>query len=640
MNIVPFPEYDENLETLQEVYKNAMLKMAQMVENADPNNLLQASLYESLLSQHAFILNELNEESSQIVEDSLRTAYEAGQLNAMVSLGIASTLVEASRGTGFSLVNRNRIDAMVRDTFKDVLKANSIMGEEIKKKIRDIEAQVMRENIALQRGTVTSAKDLKQRFIDAGFSKSLVDDSWKGITDAGGRRWDLSTYTHMLARTKLQQAQIEGVRTFSEEHNDHDLAIVSSHGAKDACRHFEGMIISLSGKTAGYKTLRELKSSGLIFHPNCQHSVHAIGDLDILPEKLKEKAKQAERSATKALKNPAEMKREDNQGRYMKKKADKEKKIAQKKERLEKARETRKAKKERAEKVPFKAEDTRLYNETKRDLYIGNKLIDDSTYSQNAVRELFGDKITKEGFLNAFNPDPSKYTVKLERLKIREGNGNPNAEVWATIKDGDKKIATVQRTMLKANGALYVKNDLLEFNKSVQGAGLATSIYFKSEVLYKEMAQGKPINISLYANLDVGLYAWTRHGFDFKSVETMKDFQYYLRSRIERDLDDELYEGKHGQLGIKDWKVKKAELFDKKIKSFGYDKIEDIVHSWQFGALDDGEVYDISQTKIRGHFGKKFMLEKGEAWDGIKKLNQGHDSELIGNLYFENKGVK
>lgn len=640
MNIVPFPKYEDNLDELQKVYAQAMVKMGQLIENTDPSNPFQQEMFESLMNQHAVIVKELNEGSSKIVEETLRQAYEDGQLNAMVSMGMAPSIVEAKGNSGFSLLNRNRIDAMVRDTFSDVLRANSIMSEGIKRKIRNIEAQVMRENVALQRGTVTSAKDLRQRFLDAGFSKNLVEESWVGITDAGGKRWDLTTYTKMLARTKLQQAQAEGVRTFAEEHNEHDLAIISSHGAKDSCRHFEGMIVSLSGKTKGYRTLAELKGSSLIFHPNCQHSVHAIGNLDALPTKLKEKAKKAEQSAENALKNRDEILREDNRNRYLKKKVEKENKVAKKKERMEKARETRKVKKEREEKVPFKMENTRLYEDTKRNLYIGNKLIDNPKYNREAVEALFGKDITEEGLLNCFNPDPSKYDVKVNRMKFRQGSGVAYSELSLSITEGGKNIAHVQRTIAKVNGAVHVKNDLLEFEKSVQGAGLATNIYFKSETLYREMAKGKPINISLLANLDVGVYAWTRHGFDFKDPDEIRSFQKKLNVQIERVLNKERREGKHGEMENQDWFKLRKNLVEQKIKSFGYNNVEEIVHSWQFGALDDGNKYEVSPEVPQGHFGKMFMLEQYSSWDGVKKINQSHDSELIGNLYFESKGVK
>jgi hypothetical protein len=191
------------------------------------------------------------------------------------------------------------------------------------------------------RNSVTSAKDLKEAMKEKGFSETLVEENWKGIIDSAGRRWDLTTYTRMVAKTKLQQVQIEGAKMTARE-NDSDLAIISSHGAKDACRFFEGMIISLEGRTRGYKTLEELRNSNLIFHPNCQHSVHPIGDVQALPEKVKQKSSDAERSADKALEDPKATAREENAQRYQREKQRLEDIKQKRLDALKKAREARK----------------------------------------------------------------------------------------------------------------------------------------------------------------------------------------------------------------------------------------------------------------------------------------------------------
>ena len=51
-----------------------------------------------------------------------------------------------------------------------------------------------------------------------------------------------------------------------------DLAIIPSKGAKDHCKNFEGMIISLTGLTKNYPTYDQLKATNLVFHPRCKHN--------------------------------------------------------------------------------------------------------------------------------------------------------------------------------------------------------------------------------------------------------------------------------------------------------------------------------------------------------------------------------
>lgn len=343
MNIPELPKYVKDIEQLEKFYKKAFKRAVKLLEKVEPEELLKQEILEAQIRQLVFIIHELTGESQEWFETHLTIAYEQAQATALVTMGLAKDLVEAKGQLSHSLMSRQRIEAMISDSFEDVLKAHSQMEENLKQTVRDVQMEVMKQNVALQRGTVTSAKDMRAELLQQGFSKSLLEEDWKGITDAGGKRWDLTTYTKMVARTKLQQVQIEGAKQMSLENNT-DLAMISSHGAKDACRHFEGMIVSLQGRTPGFPTLDQVRSSGLIFHPNCQHSVHPLGDLDALPQSLRDRASKALETAEHAMENAKEIKQEDNKRRYQ-----------QKKEKIERIKESRlkaleKARKARAEK--------------------------------------------------------------------------------------------------------------------------------------------------------------------------------------------------------------------------------------------------------------------------------------------------
>jgi hypothetical protein len=70
-----------------------------------------------------------------------------------------------------------------------------------------------------------------------------------------------------MARTRSRTLQEEGL------HNEmaragFDLVIVSIGGSGDACRFWEGKILSVTGHTPGYQTVSEAQRIHL-FHPNC-----------------------------------------------------------------------------------------------------------------------------------------------------------------------------------------------------------------------------------------------------------------------------------------------------------------------------------------------------------------------------------
>jgi hypothetical protein len=343
--IPPTPSYKRDIERLEKVYKNALRKIAKQLKSVDPEDLLRQEIYKSQIQQISFLINELNSEARLWVETTLTEAFEHSQASALVTMGMAGSLVEAKGKLQFSLMSRRRIEAMIDDTFEDILQAHSKMDKNLKKLVREVQGEVLREQVALQRGTVTSAKELKSALLKEGFSKNLVEENWVGIVDAGGNRWDLTTYTKMVARTKLQQVQLEGARLQALE-NDSDLAMISSHGAKDACARFEGMIISLEGRTRGYMTLADVRGSGLIFHPNCQHSVHPIGDVGALPKKLLDRADSQQKRAEHAVSNADLIKKEDNARRYKEAKEKREKLKESRRKALEKAREERRKKRE------------------------------------------------------------------------------------------------------------------------------------------------------------------------------------------------------------------------------------------------------------------------------------------------------
>lgn len=298
MRRVPEPKYDRDISRLISYYKRAfvaVLEQLQMIPGG-----IDREQSESLLRQLTVILTELDENTRQWAEETIRRAFEDGQAAVLVSVGMASSLAEAAGMVSVSMLARDTVEALINDTYGDLLQATRNTERKVKQLVRTTVSDTMRMKALQQMGRNTARNDIVEQLSRQGLSKRLSDEAWKGIIDRAGRRWNLSTYAEMVVRTKLTQAHFEGTRTEAMERGV-DLAIISSHGAKDACRYFEGMIISMNGLTPGYKTYAELKASNKIFHPNCQHKVTAVGDLDLLPQAVREKHAAAMKSAKQAL---------------------------------------------------------------------------------------------------------------------------------------------------------------------------------------------------------------------------------------------------------------------------------------------------------------------------------------------------
>ena len=222
-------------------------------------------------------------------------AFQDGQAGAIYAIGEATSLAEAASKASFSLLARHTVETLVNDTYNDLLIATQNTEKKIKQLVRSVINDTMRVKALEQLGRRTTRNAIIEKLTQQGLSKKVTDEAWVGIIDKANRRWNLSTYAEMVVRTKLQQAHVEGIRVETLERGV-DLAVISSHGAKDACGSYEGLVISMNGETPGYKTYQELRQSGKIFHPNCRHHISPIRDIKLLPDSIRQKHEEALRS--------------------------------------------------------------------------------------------------------------------------------------------------------------------------------------------------------------------------------------------------------------------------------------------------------------------------------------------------------
>ncbi len=289
MREIPEIKYDKSIERLMKHYRRSYADITKELIR-----LLETDSFHVLVSQEASLLRQLGlileENDKNIlpeVEELLKKSFKEGQARTLMSIGEATTLAQAAQGVSFSMMATKTAEAMVSDTFEDVLAITDRTNKKIKKTVRDIAGEVMRMNSIQGIGYNTSRQEIMTGLLKKGFSKKITKD-FKGVTDSAGRKWQLDKYVNMLVKTKIQQAYIQGVQTEAVERGV-DMALISSHGAKDACGQFEGMVISLTGATKGLPTLAELKRSNKIFHPHCKHTVTPLRSLDLLPESVREK---------------------------------------------------------------------------------------------------------------------------------------------------------------------------------------------------------------------------------------------------------------------------------------------------------------------------------------------------------------
>jgi hypothetical protein len=166
--------------------------------------------------------------------------------------------------------------------------------------VTDIEAKhssVLRRVLDVYRGTIAQATavsvagGMTRRQASQWAYQRFIDQGVTSFVDSGGRRWRLSSYVEMGARTVTQRAAVQG-QTDRLTTLGVDTVIVSDSPREcERCRPWEGKVLSIGGGQRGRVelpsmvgdgtvtvdiagTVEEARAAGLQ-HPNCTHSLRA-----------------------------------------------------------------------------------------------------------------------------------------------------------------------------------------------------------------------------------------------------------------------------------------------------------------------------------------------------------------------------
>lgn len=301
---IPEPRYNYDAEKLAEQYKKAVEKIMNDLKNSDPKGYSKA-FQAAQLKEISDILSELNDESAKWVEEHIPEAAREGTAVTLYAAGIVGSIEEARKIVKFSTLNERMVASVIADTQQDLLAVTQNVEKRVRNAIRSTSADVMRRNMAAGiNGTRTNRRDI---LTDLRSQLGSALDT--GIVDAAGRRWKPHVYVNMLVQTKMMYAHTESTMNEALERGI-QYATISSHGATDACRQWEGKVVKLVPDAPGsYPTVAAAKASRQIFHPNCKHLIVPIRNPDgILSNKIDEGAVEDVKIKEKAPKKSADQK--------------------------------------------------------------------------------------------------------------------------------------------------------------------------------------------------------------------------------------------------------------------------------------------------------------------------------------------
>ncbi|MEB9745631.1 minor capsid protein [Bacillus cereus] len=271
MSRIPVPSYDYDVDKLVSAYKRALQKVRNELNRMELDGMRRAIVLVTIREIES-ILSELLDDADDWIQEYIPKAAAGGVAETLVALGVVETVEEAFKDVKLSKISQNMVAAAIADTQADILAVTQNVERKVRSAIKKAYADSLRENMAAGiNGRRTISRDALDRMRQE-LGKSL--DS--GIIDAAGRRWRPDTYVEMLTRTKMMNTYREAT-TISALERDAQYAVISRHGATDACSNWEGRIIKLTAEAPGpYPTYDQLRATKEIFHPHCKHTFTPI----------------------------------------------------------------------------------------------------------------------------------------------------------------------------------------------------------------------------------------------------------------------------------------------------------------------------------------------------------------------------
>lgn len=284
---VPARILEESMENILKIYGESYARLFKelLEEIVDNFGVLASPSYQSQLALLQLIENRMGELDSVItaqIKLELEKSYLSATLFSALIEGTVQTIEDLKGAVPFSTLNTFKMEQIVADTMEDLLFSTSHTSKELKKFVRETFSKNLHYH-ALREESQKNIKKLIEKELSKKFLKEALEKKgFVGVVDSSGRKWNTKNYVDMAVKTKLNQAYVEGLKDRAKE-TGNDLAIIPIKGAKDSCKHFEGMIVSLLGISKGFPTYADLQATGLVFHPRCVHSPFPAGRLELIP---------------------------------------------------------------------------------------------------------------------------------------------------------------------------------------------------------------------------------------------------------------------------------------------------------------------------------------------------------------------
>ena len=269
MREVPTPNFDYDVKKVVKAYEQALRNVQSELNSLFLTDFERAQIIATEENIRS-ILADIKQYGSEWSTVAITTAATNGIANTIFALGLTETYEEALTIVKFNKTNRRLVAAAIADTQADLLAMTQNIERQAVLAIRRAVAEAMRNQLAQgNNGTQSLSKEIR---------KQITQATDVAIIDSIGRRWKVSNYAEVIARTKMMEAHKEASINEAISEGAY-YGVISRHGATDACAKYEGKIVKLVASAPGdFPYISDL-SRKEIFHPNCKHTVSPLRDL-------------------------------------------------------------------------------------------------------------------------------------------------------------------------------------------------------------------------------------------------------------------------------------------------------------------------------------------------------------------------
>lgn len=225
------------------------------------------------------LMDELNDMFPEFEEEYRNTYQEA--LSYMAKQNYATALHDMGlKENVVGSMDKSLFENMRDDAFTHIAGATQNMQKEVVSNLRRMSAQVMRE--ATLTGA-TRAEVSRRLAAETLYGRdSIYQQGPTGpkpgsfaFVDVRGRKWKNNDYFEMLGRTLLHNNARECYLSGCAKSGSDIVTVSISGDPCDKCLKWENVLLSISGKTPGLRTVQQAIDAGLC-HPRCRHRFVAV----------------------------------------------------------------------------------------------------------------------------------------------------------------------------------------------------------------------------------------------------------------------------------------------------------------------------------------------------------------------------